>query len=97
MHERFGRGGFDLRMIRLPTWKLWLLMAIGGAVALALVVAAAGLFLILLPVVLIGGFVARLLLSGSRPAARPRPGGPPAVIEGHYEVVEVREERTTQH
>ena len=49
------RGGFEMRMVRLQPWKIWLLAVIGAGVALALTIAVAGLFLILVPVVLIGG------------------------------------------
>ena len=92
MDERFQRPGVDFRMVRLPTWKLWLLGAVGGAVILALAVTVAGLFLILFPIVLIAGFITRLLLGGGRKPGRPAPGmhGRTEVIEGHYEVVEVQ-------
>src|SRR3712207_1838516 len=36
MNDRFPRGAFDFRMVRLPPWKVWLLVATGGALALAL-------------------------------------------------------------
>ena len=42
------RSGIEMRMIRLQPWKLWLLMAGGAGVALALTVAVAGLFLSLI-------------------------------------------------
>lgn len=91
MHERFQRPGVDVRMVRLQPWKLWLLAAVGGTVVLALAVTVAGLFLILFPIVLIAGFVTRLLLGGGRKGQRPqsRPNAQPDVIEGHYEVIEV--------
>ena len=83
------RGGFEMRMVRLQPWKIWLLAAVGAGVALALTVAVAGLFLILVPVVLIGGFVAKLVLgSALKPATRANSAGP-EVIEGHYQVIEV--------
>jgi hypothetical protein len=93
MDERFRRAGFDTRLIRLQPWKVWALAAVGGALALAVTVAMAGLFLILLPILLVAGFAARLLLGSgkARPAPRQQPGRPD-VIEGHYEVVEVRRE-----
>ena len=87
------RGGLEMRMVRLQPWKLWLLTAIGAGVALALTVAVAGLFLILVPVVLIGGFVAKLVLgSALRPAANAGRRGP-EVIEGQYQVVEVERQQ----
>jgi hypothetical protein len=90
--ERFGRGGFEFRMVRLQPWKVWALAAVGGALALAVMVAMAGLFLILVPVLLVGGLVARLLLGSprARPPAPRDPAARPDVIEGRYEVVDVR-------
>ena len=88
MDRRFDRVGFDVRVVRLQPWKIWLLTALGGAVALALTVAVAGLFLILVPLFLVGGLVARLLLRGSTAPVTRRPHGSPDVIEAQYEVLE---------
>lgn len=88
MDERFQRG-FGIRMIRLQPWKVWTLAAVGGAVTLAVIVALAGMALILVPVLLVSGLVAKLVLGTG--ARRPKPAaGRPDVIEGRYEVVEVR-------
>jgi hypothetical protein len=88
MDERFQRG-FDIRMVRLQPWKVWALAVVGGAVILAVIVALAGMALILVPVLLVSGLVAKLVLGTS--ARRPKPtAGSPDVIEGRYEVVEVR-------
>lgn len=99
MDERFQRAGIDFRLVRLPRWKLWLLAGLGGTIVLVLALTVAGLFLILFPLVLIAGFVARLVLGGGR-RVRPRPDhqrppqqNQPEVLEGHYEVVEVRQGR----
>ena len=73
MDERFPRG-FDMRLVRLQPWKVWALAAVGGAVALAFMIALAGLLLILVPVFLIAGLVAKLLLGGKPARGRPRPG-----------------------
>jgi hypothetical protein len=87
MDQRYRRIGFDVRVVRLQPWKLWLLAAVGGALAVALAIAVAGLFLVLVPLFLLGGLVAKLVLGGaSRPATRPP--GTPEVIEGHYEVLD---------
>ena len=94
MDQQFKRVGFDVRMVRLQPWKLWLLMAVGGALTLALAVAMAGLFLILVPLFLVGGFVARLLLRGGTTPAAGRTAGAPNVIEGRYEVLDLPETRT---
>jgi hypothetical protein len=97
MNERFPRG-FDPRVVRLQPWKVWALAAVGGAVALALMVAVAGVLLVVVPVILLAGLVAKLLLGTGRPRTpgtpnEPRPPGRPGVIEGRYEVVEVRRDR----
>ena len=92
MQQDFRRLGFDVRTVRLQPWKVWLLAGVGGALALTLAVVMAGLFLILVPVVLVAGFAARLLLRGAAvPPAPARPSGRPEVIEGRYEVIEERE------
>jgi hypothetical protein len=96
MDERFRRAGFDIRMVRLQPWKVWLLVAVGGALALTLAIAVAGLMLILVPLFLLGGLVAKLLLGGGDGGQR-RPGTarqtPPGVVEGRYEVLQVSPER----
>jgi hypothetical protein len=93
MDQQFKRVGFDVRMVRLQPWKLWLLAVMGGALALALAVAVAGLFLILVPLFLVGGLLARLLLRGSAAPVTRRPSGAPEVIEGRYEVLDLRQDR----
>ena len=93
MSQQFKRVGFDVRMVRLQPWKLWLLVAVGGALTLALAVAMAGLFLILVPLFLVGGLVARLLLRGGTTPAAGRPSEAPDVIEGRYEVLDPPRER----
>ena len=91
MKQESQRLGFDVRMVRLQPWKVWLLAGVGGALALALAVAVAGLFLILVPLFLVGGLVARFLLRGSAAPMPRQPSSRPDVIEGRYEVVELRE------
>ena len=88
MDQGFKRVGFDVRMVRLQPWKLWLLAAVGGAMALALTVAVAGIFLILVPLFLLGGLVARFLLRGAATPVVRRPAAGSEVIEGHYEILE---------
>ena len=92
MNDRFLRGGFDVRMVRLPPWKVWLLVATGGALALALTLAVAGAMLILVPLFLLAGFVAKLLLGGGRSRPQATRTGRPDLIEGRYEVLDVSRE-----
>jgi hypothetical protein len=93
MNDRFPRGAFDVRMVRLPPWKVWLLVATGGALALALTLAVAGAMLVLVPMFLLGGLVAKLLLGGGSRSRPPEPrAGRPDLIEGRYEVLDVSRE-----
>ena len=71
-----------VRVGRAPFWRVALAVAIALAVALALAVLVSGLFLIVLPVVLVGAIAARFL--GRRVAPRPDS----EVIEAEYEVIE---------
>jgi hypothetical protein len=85
----------QFRQIRLGGWRAVLLMAVAGAVALALVTIFGLLFLITLPILVVAGFIARwLLLREIKRVARERrsraPGG---VIETDYEVVEESDRR----
>jgi hypothetical protein len=87
-------GGLDVRVVRLQPWKIWLLVAVGAGLAVTLTVVVAGMFLILVPLFVLGGLVAKLLLGGGRaPVARPSDGRPD-VIEGNYEVLDVRRQRS---
>lgn len=98
MDQRGGRGGggVEFGMVRLQPWKIWALAAVGGAVALAATVVLAGLALILVPVLLLAGLAAKLLIGPTR-ARRPAPTAATraGVIEGRYEVVDVRARRDT--
>ena len=90
MDDRFARPGIQFRAVRLQPWKVWALAAVGGLVAVAVIAALAGLFLILVPVFLVAGLAARLLLGMRSQPARPRrQPGAPDVIEGRYEIVGV--------
>ncbi|MEK0083629.1 hypothetical protein [Benzoatithermus flavus] len=92
MHERFRRGSFDVRMVRLQPWKVWALAAVGAVFVLTVLIAMASLLVILVPVALVGGLVAKLLLGTSTRRPAPAPRGRPDVIEGRYEVIEVHRE-----
>lgn len=62
VHDPFGRDGFArVRVMRLPKWQLILIGTIAVTLVLTLVVVAAGAFLLLFPVVLIGGLVLGLV------------------------------------
>ena len=81
-----------LRAGRVPFWRVAVAAAVAIAVALALAILVSGLFLILLPVIVVGAIAARLF-------GRPVPPPPRAdVIEAEYEVIEEKraEERESR-
>ena len=89
MDKRFARG-FEFRSFGVQPWKVWALAIVGGVLAVTVMAALAGLMLILVPVFLVAGLAARLLLGQGRRRAATRPDmARPDVIEGRYEVVEV--------
>jgi hypothetical protein len=81
------RIGFDVRTVRLQPWKVWALAAVGVALAVTLAIAMAGLLLILVPALLVAGFVGRLILGRGAKPVPPRPARDASVIEGQYEVI----------
>lgn len=83
MPQTYTSNVYTLRIRRLLPWQVAIILAGASAVAVALAVLASGLFLILLPVILVGAVAYRFL--GLRRANFPRRNGD--VIEGEYVVV----------
>ena len=77
---------FTLRVGRAPSWQVAIVLVVACALALALALLVGGLFLILLPVVLVGGLAARFI--ARRAARTPRPDR--EVIEAEYEMIDDR-------
>jgi hypothetical protein len=74
-------------VFQLLGWRGLLTLAVGAALLVATLVAAASVFIVLLPVFLIAGLVARFVY-GWRRHRRPAPTpSDPGIIEGRYEVV----------
>ncbi len=73
--------------IKISPWQFWLMGALGLAFTVALLIVAAGLFLVLAPVALVAGLYYRL--RGGR-ARKPQTDG---VIETDYTVVNERAPR----
>ncbi len=73
-----------LRAGRVPFWRVALVLIVACALALALALLVSGLFLILLPVIVVGAVALRFM--GRRVAHTPRPGE--EIIEAEYEVIE---------
>ncbi len=83
MPQTYTSNIYTLRIRRMPTWQVAILLAGASAVAVALAVLASGLFLILLPVFLVGAVAYRFL--GLRRARLQRRD--PGIIDGEYMVV----------
>jgi len=69
--------------LRLPPWRIALLLVLAASLGIAIAVVATGVFLIALPVVAIAVLAYRLFGGAKR-----RPGASPHVIEGEYEIIE---------
>lgn len=74
---------FTLRVRRVPSWQIAFILAVAFAVAAAVAVVASGLFLLLLPVTLVGGVAGRFLRLGRAGVLRRDSD----VIEGEYVVI----------
>ncbi|SNB52169.1 hypothetical protein SAMN07250955_101198 [Arboricoccus pini] len=74
-------------LFQLLSWRGVLMLALAAALAIAIFVAAASVFLLVLPVLLIVGLVARLFLGGKQKRPRARPASP-ELIEGQFEVID---------
>lgn len=81
-------------LFRLLSWRGVLVLGVAAALSIAIFIAAASVFLLVLPVVLVAGVVARLL-AGSPAKRTPQRQGRPDLIEGQFEIVEP--ERLDQH
>jgi len=73
------RGG--IRMLRLPTWQIALIIVLALSIGVAIALVATGILLIALPVAFIAALAYRLF--GKR-----RTGRDGSVIEGEYEVID---------
>jgi hypothetical protein len=83
--------GMRVRYLGIAPWKLWLAAAGLAALAIAVLTIATGIFLVVVPVVLLAGFAARLFAGHARPPVAPRgPGRGGPLIEGEYTVVSSR-------
>jgi hypothetical protein len=76
---------YRIQMVQLPRWQVMLVAAIVLAGLVTLLVVAAGVFLLMLPVFLALGALAYLF--GGGPAA-PRPNPPAQVIDAEYRVID---------
>lgn len=85
---RFGAG---FRVVRLPRWQVWLVAAVALALTVTLAIVAAGVFLLVLPVVLIAGVGYHLWTKwrGQRPAGRPGD----MIIDADYSIISREDER----
>lgn len=85
------RFGPQIQILRLSRWQLWLAAAVGLALVVTLAIVAAGVFLVVLPVVVVAGLGYHLWMKwrGPRPAGR----ADDMVIDAEYTIVHREEER----
>ncbi len=76
--------GRQFRLVRPPSWQLWLLLAVASAIGVAATIVAAGVLLIAIPISVLAYLGYRVWSSLARTPRRPNGG---IVIEGNYEVV----------
>ncbi len=88
MQQRYHHDRLAARAVALSGWRAWLALAVGATVIVALMLVFSLLFIILLPVFLVLGLVARWWLQRElRRTGAPGADRPP-LIEGTYDVVE---------
>jgi uncharacterized membrane protein len=88
MQQRHDDNRLAMRAVALSGWRAWLALAVGATVIVALMLVFSLLFVVLLPVFLVLGLVARWWLGRElRRAGAPAADRPP-LIEGTYDVVE---------
>jgi hypothetical protein len=77
-----------VRLVRIPLWAAALIAGLILAIGTVLALVAVGVFLLIIPVILIAGVLYHLFGRGPRRAAgdHPRPDG--AIIEGDFRVIE---------
>ena len=80
---RYSTWNRQARVLRLPPWRIALLLVLALSLGIAIAVVATGVFLIALPVVAIAVLAYRLFGGAKR-----QPQGSPHVIEGEYEIIE---------
>ncbi|KZE28387.1 hypothetical protein AVW15_06160 [Chelatococcus daeguensis] len=85
------RFGPQMRIVRLSRWQLWLAAAVGLALVVTLAIVAAGVFLVVLPVVVVAGLGYHLWMKwrGQRPGGR----AGDMVIDAEYSIVRREDER----
>jgi amino acid transporter len=87
-NEHFDR--MRMRAVRIPVWQIILISAAALALLAALAVVATGVFLVVFPIAVVGGWIYRLTAKKRvRPAGPAGPTSRPrvTVIDGEYEVV----------
>ena len=104
MAHHGGFQGFGYRVVRMPRWAAFLIVAASVLVGILFLVLAAGIALIAIPVVLVAGGVAAWLgrrrgREGGRGGAMGRTAagdgaGPGEVVEGEYIVLDQHPDRS---
>ncbi len=91
------RDGSGIRTINVPQWAIAILAALAFALGLSVVVLGFGLFLLIVPLLIIAGIIARwrlrrMLREAERRASEGGGPGGSGAIEVEYRVVEERTE-----
>jgi hypothetical protein len=75
---------------RFPRWKVTALAVLGIALGVMLALVAASLFIIIVPILLVGGLLARFIAGIGRPspASAPDQAADGVVIDGDYRIIE---------
>lgn len=92
------RDASGIRTIKVPQWTIAVLAALAFALGLAVVVLGFGLFLLIVPLLVVAGLIARwrlrrMLREAERRAAEGAGPGGTGAIEVEYRVVEERTEK----
>lgn len=85
----------SIRTIRIPSWALALIGVFGAVLGFAILMLGAGLLLVVVPVIIIGGLIARWRLNKQMREAyeQSRRDGEPQVIDGEFKVLSERKGR----
>jgi hypothetical protein len=82
------RQHYKFRVVKISPWQFWIAAALTIALVTTVAIVAAGLFLFIAPIVLIGALIYRLLAPSQRTGAHD-----PRVIDAQYTVVDENNDR----
>jgi hypothetical protein len=80
-------------LFRALSWRGVLLLAVSAAVGVTLLLLAGFVFLLILPIAVVGGLIARWMVGRPKPPQQRRPQD--GIIEGRFEVVDIEQVQET--